>query len=337
MTLSNTADCSRATLLPGGIFAALLLVSPGALAQRSAGDQAAADALYNEARDLLKAGNKAAGCAKFVASEALSPAASTMLNIARCDEQDGKVATAFADYTQALRLNGDTPGVERRKELEALAEQGRRALEPRLPRLRIVITGAPAGVQVQRDREEIPASALGEALPADPGVHQVHVSAPGYREETRAVTLEEGKTAVVEIALQRSAAGGTSGDAPPSRQGPGWSRPAGIALTTVGAVGLVVGAVTGIVSLDKIGAIKSSAGCPAYPRCPAGDAADKGTLSSAETFGNVSTAGIIAGGVLAAAGVVLLVLPTGGARPASLVGSVRVSVGPGRFDLGGSF
>src|SRR5262249_45021933 len=144
----------------------------------------------------------------------------------RCHEQDGKVATAWADYTRALSLNGDTPGAERRKELEELARRGRSALEPRLPRLRILVANPPPGVEALRDDQLLPGATLGEALPTDPGSHQVRVRAPGYREETRSVSLVEGQTVVVQVALEKAA----------EVQGWGWSRPAGIALTTAGAV-----------------------------------------------------------------------------------------------------
>ena len=330
MIRSTTADRRRAAVVRGGIVAVFLLASPSAFAQRSAGDQAAADALYNEGRDLLKAGRTAAGCAKFEASLALSPAASTMINIARCHEQDGKLATAFADYTRALSLNGDTPGVERRKELEDLARRGLHALDPRLPRLRLLLTSPPPGVQVWSDGKEIPLAALGEALPADPGPHQVRVIAPGYHEETRTVTLEEGKTAAIEIALQK-------GSEPGASRG-GWSRPTGIALLAVGAVGLGVGAVTGGISLSKVSAIRSSKSCPEYPHCPVTDTTDMTTRDTALTLGNVSTASLVAGGVLAAAGVVLLaVRPGGETRSSGLAGGLRVSVGTGHIDVRGRF
>jgi PEGA domain len=339
MILSNIADRFRSPRLTGGILAALLLVSPGALAQGSGSDQAAADALYEEGKALLKAGNHAAGCAKFAASLAVSPAASTMINIARCHEQEGKLATAWADYTEALRLNGDTAGAQRRKELEELARQEIRALEPRLPRLRIGLAHPPPGVQVRSDDKVLPAAALGDALPEDPGPHVVRVGAPGYREETRSVTLAEGKTTVVELELERAAV--QAAEVQPKARG--WSRPTGIALVAVGAVGLGVGAVTGVLSLNKVSALRS--GCPGYPHCPADDTIGQADLRSAKTLGNVSTAGFIAGGVLAATGVVLLVIGPGdqrkpespGDRASSLAGSVRFSLGPGRFDLNGRF
>lgn len=340
MIHSNIADRFRSPRLMGGIFAALLLASPGALAQSSVSDQAAADALYNEGRDLLKAGKNAAGCAKFEASLALGPAASTMINIARCHEREGKLATAWAEYTKALNLNGDTAGAERRKELEELVRQGLRALEPRLPRLRIELTRPPPGVQVRSDGKELPAVALGEALPADPGPHLVRVGAPGFRDETRSVTLEEGKTTVVEFELQRMAVQRAAPGQPSAR---GWSRPTGITLAAVGAVGLGVGAVTGVLSLNKVSSIRSD--CPSYPHCPADDTAGQENLRSAKELGTVATAGFLAGGILAATGVVLLVLRPGDEhkpaspddRASSSAGRVRVSLGPGGFDIKGRF
>ncbi len=327
MIRSTTVDRTRRALSRGGLAVALVLASPGALAQRPASDQAAADALYNQGRELVKAGNSAAGCAKFEASLSISPAASTMLNIARCHEQDGKVATAFADYTRARDLNRDTPGAERRAELEGLAQKGLRAIEPRLPRLRVVVTGSPAGVLVKTDDKEISGTALGEAFPADPGLHQVQVSAPGCRPETRSVTLEEGKTAVLEIALQATPA------PPPEHATSGWSRPAGIALTTLGAVGLGVGAATGILSLGKVHTIETLPGCTSGPPCSTRDGGDS---SSAKTLGNVSTASFVVGGVLAAAGVTLLVVHPGGAAGARS-SSAKVFLGAGRLDLRGTF
>src|SRR5690349_15880908 len=61
-------------------------------------DAAAAEALYRRGRELLSAGNWAEACAKFDASMALNPAASTMLNIARCHEHEGKIAQALIDH-----------------------------------------------------------------------------------------------------------------------------------------------------------------------------------------------------------------------------------------------
>ncbi|WP_437673561.1 PEGA domain-containing protein [Sorangium sp. So ce131] len=220
MICSTTCDTRRSRgLAPGVRFlirftcaAALGLVGSAAHAQQPAGaqparDPVAAEALFKAARVLVEKGDDAAGCPKFEASLALNPSASTMLNIARCHERAGKLATAWQDYHRALTLNRETAGEQRRRGLEELAQKGIAALEPRLPKLRVVVSGAPAGLEVQRDGAMLPAAALGEPLPADPGAHEIRASAPGHQAETRSVALAEGETVTVELTLRPVAAG----------------------------------------------------------------------------------------------------------------------------------
>ncbi len=199
MICSITSDARRALQTTAAV--AILLMSAPAAAQPAQGDPVAAQALFKTARALVTAGDWAGGCAKFEASLAMQASASTMLNIAKCHEHEGKVASAWDDYNRALTLNQETRGADRRKGLEDLAKKGIDALTPRLPKLRIVVENPPAGLRVLRDGKEIPPAALGDPLPADPGKHDVEVSAPGHRTETRSVTLEEGKTAIATVSL----------------------------------------------------------------------------------------------------------------------------------------
>lgn len=198
---------------------ALLLGSSAAVAQPAKDDPVAAQALFKAARELVEKGDYAAGCPKFEASLALHPSASTLINIARCHEHDGKLASAWDAYQRALTVNVETTGTARRKGLEDLANKGIAALEPRLPRLRIVIADPPAGLRVTRDGAEIPSAALAEALPADPGPHEIEASAPGRETVKKSVTLEEGKTATAEITLAPSPAGAK--DEAPTERSPG--------------------------------------------------------------------------------------------------------------------
>src|SRR5690349_333753 len=106
---------------PGRIGAAapllLLLLSFGSTAAAQPvkqHDNAASEALFRAGRADIEAGNYAAGCPKFEASLALSPSAGTMINIAKCHEHQGKIATAWSDYNEALALNkSETKGAER--------------------------------------------------------------------------------------------------------------------------------------------------------------------------------------------------------------------------------
>jgi hypothetical protein len=198
-------------------LSAVLLFSPlTARAEAPRGDAVAAEALFRAGRDLVAAGQYAEGCPKFEKSFALDPSAGTLLNIAKCHEHDGAIATAWEEYSQALVLSREIRGAERQKALAAVATKGIADLEPRLPKLRIAVVVpplvtpplvTPPGVtppprlEVKRDGKAMPASTLGETLPVNPGQHEVSASAPGYRTETREVTLEEGKITTVEITL----------------------------------------------------------------------------------------------------------------------------------------
>lgn len=231
---------------PGRIGAAapllLLLLSFGSTAAAQPvkqHDNAASEALFRAGRADIEAGNYAAGCPKFEASLALSPSAGTMINIAKCHEHQGKIATAWSDYNEALALNkSETKGVERQKRLEGIAKEGIIALEPRLPKLRIDAPNPPPELKVTRDGLEVPSAALGEVLPVDPGPHEIAASAPGYRPVTYSVLLEEGKTVAVKASLAKvkemSAPPPKQQVKPPQREGvPTWvwiSGGAGIAL-----------------------------------------------------------------------------------------------------------
>lgn len=182
-------------------------------------DPVAAEALFKSARALVDKGDYAAGCPKFEASLELNPSASTMINIARCHEREGKVATAWHDYNRAIVLNRETAGEQRRRGLEEIAKKGIADLDARVPKLRVVVKSAPSGVEVQRDGTPVPAAALGEPLPVDPGPHDVRASAPGHETETRSVTLREGESVTVELTL-RPAAGPLAATGPTAGTGP---------------------------------------------------------------------------------------------------------------------
>lgn len=187
-----------------GLAALVAAISSAAPEARAADDPAAAEVLFKKGRALVEAGDWAAGCPKFEASLALNPSASTMLNIARCHEHEGKLASAWADYTRALTLNNnETRGEERRRKLEAVAREGIAALEPRLPKLRVHIAPAPTGLAVTLDDKELPIPALDEPLPVNPGAHTIRATAPGYRTEERPMTAQEGKSETIELALTK--------------------------------------------------------------------------------------------------------------------------------------
>lgn len=190
-------------------------------AQSASVPDPAAAALFQAGRDLIDRGNWKEGCAKFEASMILYPAASTLLNLARCYEHDGKLALAWSAYQRALVLNRETQGQERKRALEDVAQKGLTKIEPRLPRIKITIGGgAPPGLRVTHNGKDVPVAMLGTVIPVDLGPQSISADAPGYEPFTTAVEVPEGKVVDVSIKLR------TDTEAP-ARRIPAWAWAAG--------------------------------------------------------------------------------------------------------------
>src|SRR5262245_41606279 len=102
----------------------------------AAQDSVAAEALFQQAREAMKASDWAGACAKFTESQRLGPAVGTLLNLAYCSEKLGRVATAWQHYRQAL--DQLPPGDERIGPARDRIE----ALQPRLPRIVLTLHAA---------------------------------------------------------------------------------------------------------------------------------------------------------------------------------------------------
>jgi hypothetical protein len=162
----------------------------------SAQSSAIAEQLFNEARDLAKAGKWAEACLRFEASLKQDPALGTRLNLATCYEHTGKLATAWGLYRESADLALKAGDAKR----SDYAQKQALVLEPRLPKLTITPPPKPpVGLAVLRDGAPVNTGELGIALYIDPGVHEVTASAPGFEPFSRKVTSVEGKTEVLAI------------------------------------------------------------------------------------------------------------------------------------------
>jgi hypothetical protein len=182
-------------------------------------DPAAAEALFQEGRRLLKDRNAdvAVACSKFDESLRLDPAIGTLINVAACQERLGRTATAW----QHWRAAADQLATGDRRRTMALSHAT--ALEKVLSRL--VVTLGPnipddAQVEVRRDGIKLGRASLGLPLPLDPGPHVVTVLAPGRQartyemvigpRETRTLLVEPGAEAASQGPPERQAAEGTA-------------------------------------------------------------------------------------------------------------------------------
>jgi hypothetical protein len=183
-----------ALLVPAALLAFAVAVAPVARAAGpdDATNAAEALALYHEGVALLDAGKVEQALAKFRNSQALSPTAGALLNIADCHARLGKTATAWAEFLAAARL----ARAQGKPVHEAEGQRRADVLQPQLSYLTITATGAEPGLEIRRDGE--PVRVLGEALPVDPGQHEITATAPGRQPWT--ITIEIGRESAREVA-----------------------------------------------------------------------------------------------------------------------------------------
>ena len=293
---------------------------------------AAAQALFDEAKALMKAGQYPAACAKFEESQRLDPGSGTLINLADCYEQSGRLASAwgtFLDAAAAARAGGNALR-------EQVARERATALEPRLPRVVIAVPASPpVGFEIRRDELVVGAPQWGLPIPLDPGEHTISAAAPGRKRWTTRVVVREGSAplaiAVPDLALEAAPPRetGVVSLAPASKEtsaGLGTQRTVALVAGGVGVVGVVVGSVFGLKSMSNNADADSSCNDDRQCEYPS----DFKAAEDAVSAGNVSTAAFIVGGVgLAAAGVLWFT-----ASPSEPGASqTALGFGPGAFKL----
>lgn len=286
----------------GSFLAALLVTFPGAARAQTGGDQAAAEAFFREARELLAAGKVSEACGKFAESQRIDPKLGTLLNLAGCHEQEGKTATAWGEYSQAVGM-ALTAGQQARADF---AKTRAAELEAKLSR--VLFEAAPgvagaAGLAIRLGDRELGAAAIGSKIPLDPGRYRVEVSATGKAPWSTEVELPPGP-ATVELRIPEFDAAAPPAPAPAPAPPPEPSsaptrRAVGLVLGGVGLIGVGVGTTFGILTFVKKGTIADN--CQGrYCNAEGLEASDDARASA-----TLSTVGLIAGGALLAGGAAL--------------------------------
>lgn len=174
---------------------------------------AVAQALYDQAKKLMSAGNFAEACPKLQESQRLDPGGGTILLLARCHAKEGRNATAWVEYQEALR----TAVRDNRKERERIARDEGALLEPKLSKLVIEVTRSELapGTVIRRDGIEVGAAEWSLPVAVNPGPHEVVVTAPGRL--TWSKTLDVGRErAVVTVKVQPLAMATAQAATPPA-------------------------------------------------------------------------------------------------------------------------
>ncbi len=163
-----------------------------------AADPIAAQALFDEAKQLMADGRYTAACPKFAESQQVDPGLGTQFHLADCWQHVGRLASAWAlfrDVESQAHARGEFSR-------ERVAHDCAAALEPFLPKLVIVPpdVGPGSTMTLRRDGVDVGREQWGVAVPIDPGAHAVAVTAPGKQPWEIAVEVPmEGKIVTVEV------------------------------------------------------------------------------------------------------------------------------------------
>jgi hypothetical protein len=284
--------------LAGGALLAALLVAPGASAQDARADApSASPAERATARRLMDEGDAHVARRRldealeaYEAADAIMHVPTTAIEVAKTDVKLGRLLAARSKALEIGRMPGaedePRPFAAARREAALLAER----LEDRIPTLQVHVTGAGADANVRATLDGQPAKNLAAPVPLDPGHHVVEIRARGGDPVRREVELAEGAREVVtvDVALSRGAAGGAGGAAGAgdgSGAGDGGMPATAIAGLAVAGTGVVIGSLSGILSLSKASQARALCG-PDPKSC---DPAASDAISSSRTLGWVST------------------------------------------------
>lgn len=283
----------------------LVAITVGLLAPRVEAVLPAAEALFQEGRQLLAKGSLAEACQRFAESYQLEASSGTLLNLALCHEKQDRTATAWAEYRAAARLASS----QGREDRVAVAEGKAAALESKLPRLTFVTETSVRDLRVVSDDGALGDSGMsvGTAVPVNPGVHHLTVTAPGFRSWTTTIEVKEAEQRTVRIpaleparmppaltAVEETGASPVLVSAAPDSRG-SRSRRLSLYLGLGGGILLSGGTAAWLVGYAKLQSAKDAcntgSGCPDY----------EGRVSAIETAQRIAIGSWITGGALLAA------------------------------------
>jgi hypothetical protein len=175
------------------IALALLLLAPATVAAQSASEQSLAREQFRAGVAAARGQEWDAAVDAFQRSYELSPRPMTMMNLAGALAQSGRLVEASEAYRQFLAEAQTGTAARVRDE----AQEQLRALEARIPRVRLRVLNRRAGDVVTLDEYQISEAAIDQPLPVDPGEHSVTISREGLESRTVPFTSEEGVLAEV--------------------------------------------------------------------------------------------------------------------------------------------
>ncbi len=269
-------------------------------AEPTSQERALAESLFRDANALVKSKDFDAACPKFEESHRLDPQLGTLLYLATCHEQQGKTASAWAEFSASADLASQRGDERREKIARARADE----LEPNLSRVTFsrVDSATPANVEIRLDDKKIGDALLGTAVPVDPGTYVVTMTADGFESFEREIEVDgDGDRVTVEL-----------GNLDPSDEGPvekpPIDAPEGSALGTTGWVLVGVGGASLLLSMG-MGVAAAVQRDAADEECDGRFCTDEGLdmHDTSRMYATVSTVAVFLGIASAGVGIALVV------------------------------
>jgi hypothetical protein len=226
--------------------------------------------------------------------------------LGECQVNVGEIVLGTENLNKVVRepLSANAPKVFH--DAQDRAQKVLTAATPKIAHLTIRITPSDVKANVAVAGRAVPSALIGAERPTDPGTHQVTATAEGYKPSSATVTLAEGGQQDITLLLEKDpnaiaalpsatpppevASGGVPSAGPSAKKA---NLPAYVAFG-VGAAGLVVGSVSGVLAFGKAG------------DCPNKVCETQSTLDSAKSLATLSTVAFGVGVAGVAVGTILL-------------------------------
>jgi hypothetical protein len=350
-----------------GLFCTSQLSTRWATAEdASAAETAAARSLAVDGLKLAQSGNCAEAVPKLERAEKLYHAPVVASRLGECYVSLGRLVEGTEILRKVLR---EPQPAEPTPALTKALERAQKALDAAKPRIAglTVKVAAVSDLTVKVDGNAVASALLDTEIPSDPGDHTVEASAPGFLKSSTRISVSEGERKTVTLTLTRDPYGSTAAAASPAASSPSTTSPSSRAAPPaetpassaaqvsarppnrtaaylalgLGAAGIGVGSVLGVMTVKQHDDLQSS--CPS-DTCPKDQQQD---LDAAKRLGNFSTvafgvgaAGLVLGTVLYfTAGPSSVDHARATPKPRKLVGlsNPRAALGPTHIQLGADF
>ena len=286
-----------------GIVLGIALLAPGARADAAGAEEREYNRAVEQAVERFRARDFASARELFERAHSLNPSARTLRSLGLTDFESGRYTIAIRELQAALTDERRPLDPQQRAEVQAVIEHARGFVG----QLDVHLTPAEASLSV--DAVEVAAG----PLELDAGSHLLRAKAPGYVDGEWRFEVRPGETTTAALTLEPLPPPEVAQPTPVPAAEPydPTQRTAAWIVGGVGAAGVIVGGVFGVLSLVKHNQSNEYCGDDGLCSDPRGVEA----MDAARAAGDVSTVAFVVGGVALGAAAVLLLTAPG--RPAS--------------------